>query len=261
MPVSRRKTGTAAKSRGDRQIFKHSGFKLGAFNEKLYHNPGEIVKGPVPGVWVDPLDCPVCMEPLIDEETVVEPNCRNVFHRSCLEQTRLALGTCPVCRARLQDTSLKDKLLDAIRQNDTDNVTLLIAQNYLESGTQDFEELLMESLRHHGVNDTTKLLVKEYYDSSMMYIFSVIVNMVAQPEFARFAPALFRSLIAFTNDLYKALGLVNDIVDEDTRRIYVTEFVKVFNESCNMSEEEDIWGDCESVRYLAQRIPAVAGRL
>jgi hypothetical protein len=52
-------------------------------------------------------DCPICIEPQLEGELIVEPDCKHIFHDHCLSEWMKTKQTCPLCRARIKgDMSL-----------------------------------------------------------------------------------------------------------------------------------------------------------
>jgi DNA-directed RNA polymerase subunit RPC12/RpoP len=52
--------------------------------------------------------CSICMKHIsYNEETVKDPNCGNLFHRRHIIEWLKVQGTCPLCKKRINEKSLK----------------------------------------------------------------------------------------------------------------------------------------------------------
>ena len=54
------------------------------------------------------IECSVCLEPILSQESLVTLECKHHFHRCCI--FKLEIGVCPLCRCNIRDISNQLKL-------------------------------------------------------------------------------------------------------------------------------------------------------
>lgn len=55
--------------------------------------------------------CPICLEPIVDEESHVTTSCQHMFHHHCLQQVKPVshVISCPCCRSTIATTPTEEK--------------------------------------------------------------------------------------------------------------------------------------------------------
>ena len=86
-----------------------------------------------------PTDCTICLNPMVDtrtnEDTFVALECGHKYHRECIEGWLDEHNTCPLCRVRVDVSSVNDKLRGQPRDRD------LLSLDYMERIMVQFEQI------------------------------------------------------------------------------------------------------------------------
>tara|TARA_B100001996_G_C18527219_1_gene541554 strand:+ start:62 stop:499 length:438 start_codon:yes stop_codon:yes gene_type:complete len=72
------------------------------------------------------MDCPICLEPIHDDHSIVTLECNHTFHERCANEWLSNNDTCPLCRnPNIQSTTIRMHVNDFIRIANSIRITFI----------------------------------------------------------------------------------------------------------------------------------------